>query len=218
MALYSCGQSDSETASSHFTSLEKEILTATAIDKDVLSLIRNYTDSSFSILHKSHELYNEASGKYETVEMKNLGFTFNASEMEARKIVISLMNKVRAKGCTIYTSESNFGNKPDKISVIKGVDQMNIIKIEATDGVNHGIENSQIIDKLKQWNTQYPLQITGASHDWVEAVFLNKPNNVRALANEIYEFCPDVVDQGTGTIEGLEQELKRTQSLYLWWD
>jgi len=35
---------------------------------------------------------------------------------------------------------------------------------------------------------------------------------------ELYDFCPDIVDQGTGTMEALKLEITRTRELYLWWD
>jgi hypothetical protein len=38
------------------------------------------------------------------------------------------------------------------------------------------------------------------------------------FAKEVYQFCPDVVDQGTETVEALASERKRTNRVYLWWD
>ncbi|MDQ0230125.1 hypothetical protein J2S19_001377 [Metabacillus malikii] len=38
------------------------------------------------------------------------------------------------------------------------------------------------------------------------------------LAHEMYDFCPDIVDQGTGSIENLIEELIETENLFLWWD
>jgi hypothetical protein len=38
------------------------------------------------------------------------------------------------------------------------------------------------------------------------------------MVNEVYEFCPDVVDQGTDTVEGLESEIKKSGTIFLWWD
>jgi hypothetical protein len=38
------------------------------------------------------------------------------------------------------------------------------------------------------------------------------------LAEEIYSMCPDVVDQGTGTVEELAREMKESKLLYFWWD
>jgi len=42
--------------------------------------------------------------------------------------------------------------------------------------------------------------------------------NLKSLSHEMYEFCPDVVDQGAGSVEELERGIKLTNSFYLWWD
>jgi len=34
----------------------------------------------------------------------------------------------------------------------------------------------------------------------------------------MYEFCPDIVDQGCGDVQTLAKDLKKTQRLYFWWD
>jgi hypothetical protein len=39
-----------------------------------------------------------------------------------------------------------------------------------------------------------------------------------AFAREVYQFCRDVVEQGTETVEKLAAEMKRSNRMYLWWD
>jgi len=38
------------------------------------------------------------------------------------------------------------------------------------------------------------------------------------FAKEMYKVCPDIVDQGTGSIEALAEEMKKTKRLFFWWD
>ena len=38
------------------------------------------------------------------------------------------------------------------------------------------------------------------------------------LAQRFNAFCPDIVEQGTGTVAALARELKRSGELYCWWD
>ena len=39
-----------------------------------------------------------------------------------------------------------------------------------------------------------------------------------ALARRFYGFCPDIVDQGTGSVASLAAEMRRERTLYCWWD
>jgi hypothetical protein len=34
----------------------------------------------------------------------------------------------------------------------------------------------------------------------------------------MYEFCPDIVGQGVGSVAGLAKELNKSQKFYFWWD
>ena len=38
------------------------------------------------------------------------------------------------------------------------------------------------------------------------------------LAQRMYEFCPDIVDQGRGDVEALAESLARSDDLFFWWD
>jgi hypothetical protein len=35
---------------------------------------------------------------------------------------------------------------------------------------------------------------------------------------QVHEFCPDLGDLGTGTVEALAAEMRRNRSVYPWWD
>ena len=70
----------------------------------------------------------------------------------------------------------------------------------------------------KEWDASYGLVFRGIAFDWVEAEFKKQPEDMLGFAQEVYKFCPDVVDQGTETVPALAAEMKRTNTLYLWWD
>ena len=58
----------------------------------------------------------------------------------------------------------------------------------------------------------------GLIFDWFEAAFETPPKDYTKFAREVYAFCPDIVDQGAGSVEELAKEIERTKSVYLWWD
>ena len=75
-----------------------------------------------------------------------------------------------------------------------------------------------ILARAKKWDARFGLVLRGAGFDWLEAEFVRPPKDMLELAKEVYEFCPDVVDQGTETVKVLATEMKRTSAVYLWWD
>ena len=80
------------------------------------------------------------------------------------------------------------------------VDQL---KSKKTNGINYGVETDDVIKKLQQWDDQFGIEISDIAHDAVTVSFKSIPDDTRSLAEEIYEFCPDTIDQHFGCFEEL---------------
>ncbi len=89
-----------------------------------------------------------------------------------------------------------------------------------TNGANYGIQPEQVVAWLREVDREHPLTVNQAGFDFVGARFRDpvSPAEARALAARVTRFCPDVVTQGTGSVRALAAEIRKTQSLYCWWD
>jgi hypothetical protein len=56
--------------------------------------------------------------------------------------------------------------------------------------------------------------LLAVGHDLIAGQFLTPIQQPETLAQQMYDLCPDIVDQGTGTVE----ELSESGRLFLWWD
>lgn len=72
-----------------------------------------------------------------------------------------------------------------------------------TNGCNSGLDNEAIIQQLDRWDQLYGIEVSDAGSDKVTVRFLSLPEPLDQLAREIYDFCPDVIDQGFGCIDDL---------------
>ncbi|QUS60135.1 DUF4253 domain-containing protein [Synechocystis sp. PCC 7339] len=72
---------------------------------------------------------------------------------------------------------------------------------QQTNGINYDITTEDLIAKLQQWDGQYGIEISEVAFDSLIVRFQNLPTDLKALAGEIYEFCPDVIDQGFGCFD-----------------
>lgn len=52
----------------------------------------------------------------------------------------------------------------------------------------------------------------------MEFAILNMPSDLLNLAADIYEFCPDIVNQGCGSVSNLMEIMEVTGQVLLWWD
>jgi hypothetical protein len=59
--------------------------------------------------------------------------------------------------------------------------------------------------------------LTGIGFDYMEGHLTSPVKDAQALAQRMYAFCPDIVDQGVGDIDKLADALKKC-TLYFWWD
>lgn len=73
----------------------------------------------------------------------------------------------------------------------------------------------------KYWYEQYGAVIATMSHDTLEFYVENQVEDgdkAMELANEMYSFCPDCVDQGVGCIAELWAGIRKSNVWFFWWD
>jgi uncharacterized protein DUF4253 len=116
--------------------------------------------------------------------------------------------------------ENHFGikNEPDIIGVLKTTDKYEILKKVDTNGINWDIDNDSLLKIIRTFDVKYDLQLIAANGESCEFVIRKNPTDWLEFAKEVYKVCPDVVDQGTGTVESLANEMKISNRLYFWWD
>jgi uncharacterized protein DUF4253 len=146
------------------------------------------------------------------------GFAVPVPEDRTDRVLAVLRQKLAPLHYLAFVVEMNAGLKMDKIGVIKGMDQYEILRIMHTDGSDYDISNEDVIDRLKEWEKISSFDIVGADSDWVEIEFKTLPRDLKAFAEDVYDFSPDAVEQGPGSVEGLVKEIRRTNRLFLWWD
>jgi hypothetical protein len=88
----------------------------------------------------------------------------------------------------------------EELCVIAEGDFYAPLLLRNTDGANYDLLLDDIIARLESWREGCEFEITGAGLDFVSLLFETLPEDVCAFAEDIYRFCPDVVEQGVGLI------------------
>lgn len=105
-----------------------------------------------------------------------------------------------------------------ELVVAPGQDQFDIVRLAATDAVNHDMTTDQIIEELKRWDAQFGIDIRQAETDTIQLKLKTIPADLPEFSQRLYAFCPDIVDQGVGDIESLQAAVKQEGVIVLWWD
>ncbi|PSJ40585.1 DUF4253 domain-containing protein [Allosphingosinicella deserti] len=74
---------------------------------------------------------------------------------------------------------------------------------------------------LKAWHERYGAELVGLNGDTLNLRVARRPTEraeALALARDFYRYCPDIVDQGTGTLAPLAAGLMTSDWWYFWWD
>ena len=199
---------------------ERHLCDSLGIDSSIILDIRTQTDSSIRPFPANLDDLPSKDSSVDGAKEKLHGFLFNTDHTATEDIINSLYNDLHHKGYTIFTYDKYFGfsRNPDLVGVLSSVNKYEILRRVGTDGINFNIDNDSLLHVIKKFDEKYSLQLISAGVDWCEFSIHNPHVDWAQLANEAYKVCPDIVEQGTGTVEKLAGEMKKTGRLYFWWD
>ena len=133
---------------------------------------------------------------------------------DAHEIVATLQPQLQPRGCQALLTAGighadwcrifNLGvlaagkQYRDKALVVffPAQDPAPLLWARQTNGANCTVYTEHIMAKLDQWGRRCSLMILGAGWDWVDLRFASLPEDLQSFAEEIYQFCPDTIDQG----------------------
>jgi len=93
-----------------------------------------------------------------------------------------------------------------------------VLRALGTNGGNYDVSNDDVIQWLQELEEEQPFVLTGADGATVEGRFTSPIEDPADLAERMCDFCPDIVAQGTETVEALAEDLATSNRLFFWWD
>jgi hypothetical protein len=125
--------------------------------------------------------------------------------------------QARAAGTTEF--EFEIRRKPVHLVLLNAADHELPIYL-GFGGFNDCPMPHAIAGVLRYWARNYKTRLAYIGQDTLELQLQAPPrtlSSIKELAWQQYEFCQDVVDQGTGTVASLGRTLVRDKWLF-WWD
>ena len=79
-------------------------------------------------------------------------------------------------------------------------DPFSAVRKAGTAAPNYELDNAAIISHLTQWQPLCDFEVKEAKGDAIDIEFNTLPKDMDAFVRDLYEFCPDLVDQGAGCV------------------
>ncbi len=204
LSLFGCGNKN-------LTTTETELINSLKFDLDLMKVLKLKTNSELlqlpTIDKETSEILN---GQFKGIHAK-------VSEKKGKKIVSSLKDKFKKSGYLIFLY-SGVGYDDYSVAVLKGGNELDILRYRRTNAINYDLDGDDVIAKISNWNDKYGVLVLGSGMDWLEVKFKKMPDDIDSFANEVYEFCPDSVDQGVESVENLALLINELKGVWLWWD
>ncbi len=143
---------------------------------------------------------------------------FSVHTKRSDDVIDSLRASLRAQGYLIFKTHRGYGQLPDILTVVKGNNSYDLIKIQATEAQNYHLDTKAIIAWLKAQQKLGTFVVIGAGPDWVEARFIKPPQNMLSFAKNVNALAPDVMVHGPRTVKKLAERMKKMNGFYLVWD
>ncbi|HAZ42978.1 MAG TPA: hypothetical protein DDW76_02080 [Cyanobacteria bacterium UBA11369] len=145
-------------------------------------------------------------------------FEVHVNSKRRREIkTFDLQRQFLERGCFVYEPKYS-KEEPEKLCILPTTDKYDAIALHQTNGCNCGIGPGYVVEWLKQLEAKQPFVLTCIEHDTLAGHFLTPIQDPQELAERMYDFCPDIVSQGCGSVEALAQSLQTSSKLFFWWD
>lgn len=130
----------------------------------------------------------------------------------------TLQQQFLERACFVYEPDRYYGNGPKKLCILPTTDKYEVIAWHQTNGCNYGIGPGYVVQWLRELEAEQSFILTCIAHDTLAGRFLTPIADPEELAERMYDFCPDIVDQGCGSVEILAESLSSSDHLFFWWD
>jgi hypothetical protein len=199
----------------NLTEQEKLLCKSLDIEENVVLEIKTVSKSVIEQLPQISEYGEVLEGKFEGICSKVPAVKNYIVSPKILKFVAENKSKFQERNYNVFVFDSGEGNY---LSVIKGKSDIEVLKWRQTNGINCDIDNDSIISKLQEWKSKIDFILLGAGMDWLQIQFTSQVAYLDEFAKDVYEFCPDIVDQGIDDFEKLAPEIKKMNGVFLWWD
>ena len=134
----------------------------------------------------------------EAGETPDAGLTVAVAREGSPEVLRRLREALVPRGYLPFRIDESYAeeNPTDSIAVLKTGDKFAPVRFCRTNGINYDVDTDAVLAKLADWDRRLGVTVLGAEFDSLYVTFDRLPQDLAAFAEELYESCPDLLDQG----------------------
>ena len=189
------------------------------IESRILQEIEKEAQKDYLTFTKINWRYEE---EKELIDTINNGIYFPFVKENRAKRIFNKYHKVLIEnGIYLFLKNLDFDDKLNSyydVTLISAANMFDVIKLMNTNGLNYDVTNEQVVEQMKVWDNLVKFKLVVADEDRIEAKMTSLPADLDSFVNEIYNFCPDVIEQGYRDIDEMKADYLKNKYFWLWWD
>lgn len=190
-----------------------------SIDSGLLLQIKEASGKSIEPLQRDVWKYN---GGKEEHYVLDTGVIFKfVDEHTAQQLFRTYHQAVIKGGNYLFLTNMDFDDSYRSyydVVIINEPDPFKVISLIGTEGVNYNLSNADVLNQLKAWHEKLGFTFEVIDIVRIHAYMDHLPADMAAFTEEVYAFCPDVIDQGYGSMPDMISDYRQNKYFWLWWD
>ena len=138
----------------------------------------------------------------------------------ARMVYDNFSREVRKEGNYLFLTNIDYDddwNEFYDLVILPVDDQYELIELIGTDGVNEDVTTEDIITQMKAWDEQVGFEIIYVDYSGIDAHIDHMPEDPDAFAEEVFDFCPWIIEEEFSSKHEYLEELEEDKYFYLWY-
>ncbi len=189
------------------------------IIENIAELTKKNAEKNSVLRYKASDSTNRVFEPYDSL-VPGVRFKF-VNEKTAYQIIDKHFDNVKDSKNYLFLTNLDFDDSYKSyydIVIAPISDQFELIKFIGTEPVNYDLSNQDVVEWFRKKHNEFDFDIIVANFDRIETILKSEPKSYEKLGNEIYDFCPDVIDQGHSDMNELIEHLKKNKHMWFWWD
>jgi hypothetical protein len=175
---------------------ERALAARIGFDEEVLRLVKHETGAAtLGSVAKSDHWGAEEGGQ---LLQEEYALTAPMPRERTEEVRERLRDTLAPLGYLPFVADATFDfqKRRDTLAVLRSADPLAPLRFVGTSAPNYDLNPEDVLAKVEEWHDRYGVEVIGAEGDSLDIRFGALPDDLYAFAEELYDFCPDLLDQG----------------------